>query len=964
MKNSFWLLPLLFLLVPVDLFGQELLRRNYDVEDGLLSPDLRAISQDNLGFMWFLSDGSVSRFDGTSFKHFYFNDDVYRSVYKDHLGRVWLFGVTNELFYCYNGELHPYAFNYCIDSINGAIEGIHVDQEQTLWLGMRTHFADGAPSFISVSKSGQVQPHYFEGDGKSFVLKRIGNTYLQARMDWNNRQDWSNDSCNLFVVDNDVVQKMKLPNCTEITSNFLNGRILFFSRYDGVFEVGKRYVKKISRMSSISYPHVHYRADGKLMIPNLGNGLYCFDSLDLKSKPHVFLKDFHVSNIFRSDDGSYWFSTRDKGAFQVTSLPIQVFGSETGLPNSRLSDIQITNGSLWISYYDGWISRLFFDAPEAKTRNFNFGGLIFGLFLNPDSVLGIGGLYKPTAPANFPYESFHLGAAQQIAPFSDSIGSYVGGSSIHSWLYNEFPFIRHYIVGTNPISFVQLDREKYVYSHKDSIYTLNSSHSRYLGGVDSLLAQRANSIQRLSQNWLVLATEKNGLVLMKDTQRVYPFTVLNGLSGNNCSHMIKDSDSNLWVLTENGLDQVQYRLRKDTIFLDVVRHFGKEYNVPFPQVKKLVVDDHNIWMMLGNSVIKLPKDLKLVRSAPKGLKFTRVNQGGKSFQYSDSLRVDYNTGITQIDFVCPAFIAPELIRFKYKLDGHDEQWQFTSKRALYYEGLSPGTYTLRLIAIGERPVGGTETSADIQIAPLFWQTLWFRAVSCAIVLVIVLLILYYRFKQLKHRKRLLNEISTHRNTSLRLQMNPHFIYNSLGNMQSFVLKEESRLSSKYITKFSRLMRLIFEYSNREFITLAEELEALKLYIDLESTRKESVWEYELDIDPLINVNSVLIPPMLLQPFVENAVQHGFSRNKKDGLLSVDISRKKGGMQVVISDNGMGVPKGASSIQEQRRRSGGAITFDRITLFNEKYDFDGWVDMKELGRLGTQVTFLIALITTE
>ena len=173
--------------------------------------------------------------------------------------------------------------------------------------------------------------------------------------------------------------------------------------------------------------------------------------------------------------------------------------------------------------------------------------------------------------------------------------------------------------------------------------------------------------------------------------------------------------------------------------------------------------------------------------------------------------------------------------------------------------------------------------------------------------------------------------------ALRAQMNPHFIFNCLSSINKFILKNEPDQASDYLTKFSRLIRLVLISSQKIVISLEDEIEMLKLYIDMEQLRFRNQFSYSIVYATDINPGSIMIPPLLLQPFCENAIWHGLMHKEEPGHLCITFDMKDGVLQCTIADNGIGRLK-ASEIKksngEERKSLGLKLTSERLALFNE------------------------------
>jgi LytS/YehU family sensor histidine kinase len=173
--------------------------------------------------------------------------------------------------------------------------------------------------------------------------------------------------------------------------------------------------------------------------------------------------------------------------------------------------------------------------------------------------------------------------------------------------------------------------------------------------------------------------------------------------------------------------------------------------------------------------------------------------------------------------------------------------------------------------------------------------------------------------------------------ALRAQMNPHFIFNCLNAINHFILVNEVNTASDYLTKFSRVIRIVLDNSFRKNISLSEELESLRLYIELEQIRFDHHFSFEISLEDVPDIDDIVIPPMLLQPFVENAIWHGLMYKDGNGILSIELKKENEILICSITDNGIGRKKSAelkSSLSLNKRSLGMNITASRLHLLNE------------------------------
>lgn len=189
--------------------------------------------------------------------------------------------------------------------------------------------------------------------------------------------------------------------------------------------------------------------------------------------------------------------------------------------------------------------------------------------------------------------------------------------------------------------------------------------------------------------------------------------------------------------------------------------------------------------------------------------------------------------------------------------------------------------------------------------------------------------------------------------ALRSQMNPHFLFNSLNSIKYLIQSLQNKLAIVYLTKFSKLVRMVLEHSRTELVSLAAEIEALKLYLEIESNRLGEQFTYQIKISRGISLDNVHIPPMLLQPFLENSIWHGLlNSNKptKEVSLSITKSLKQKAIICTITDNGIGREKSAvlkQNITKHHQSFGTSLIFDRVKLFNQQYSSEIQVSIEDV-----------------
>jgi LytS/YehU family sensor histidine kinase len=182
-------------------------------------------------------------------------------------------------------------------------------------------------------------------------------------------------------------------------------------------------------------------------------------------------------------------------------------------------------------------------------------------------------------------------------------------------------------------------------------------------------------------------------------------------------------------------------------------------------------------------------------------------------------------------------------------------------------------------------------------------------------------------------------------------MNPHFIFNALNSIGSYITNKDGTTAKNYLNKFSGLMRETLENSHKETITLKEDFEILKTYLDIERKRFSEGFDFKLKIDSELDPENILVPPMMLQPFVENSIWHGISGLNYKGVLEIEVKKEDDKLLYAIDDNGIGRKKSNKNNKGYKKQSLGIkITKDRIEILNKKKKIDGSLKIidKEVG----------------
>jgi streptogramin lyase len=356
----------------------------------------------------------------------------------------------------------------------------------------------------------------------------------------------------------------------------------------------------------------------------------------------------------------------------------------------------------------------------------------------------------------------------------------------------------------------------------------------------------------------------------------------------------------------------------------------------------------------------------------------------QSLNYTNALELNFDQNFFEIGFSILTYFQKEKNQYAYQLVNFNKDWVNVGNKPLAtFTNVPPGEYTLKIKGANADGIWSAERLLQITIHPAFWQTWWFRLLTLGLFLGSVYLIYRYQLDKKALTERLKSAESLRKQleaeykqkiaqteiTALRAQMNPHFIFNCLNSIQLFTAQNNTEKASDYLTKFSRLIRLVLENSRSEKVTLENEIETLRLYIELEAMRFRDKFTYNISIAKTIDQSYIQIPPLLLQPFVENAIWHGLMHKEEGGKIDILINQPKENLlHIEISDDGIGREKALeykSKSATQNKSFGLKVTSERIELINQLYNTHTKVQIIDLKNadgqaIGTKVIINIPI----
>ncbi len=460
---------------------------------------------------------------------------------------------------------------------------------------------------------------------------------------------------------------------------------------------------------------------------------------------------------------------------------------------------------------------------------------------------------------------------------------------------------------------------------------------------------------------LWLGTSGSGLVRFDPSTLDYKiYTDRDGLPNNIVYGILEHEDGNLWMSTNMGL--ARFLVESEQFIPYDVKDGIQSYEFNLGSAYKGRDGTLYFGGMNGYNAFN-PNDIKTNPNKPVVVvsSFRKFNEPQPvELLDGDTVRLAHDENFFSFEIAALDYTNPANNKYQYYLDGFDKSWTTVdaANRIAEYKKVRPGRYVFYAKGSNNDGVWNEEgISIAVIVTPPWYATWWFRLLLVIVVISIGWMLVSRRMKQIRKKhevQRRMLEIEKQKfemeQKALRLQMNPHFIFNSLNSIQSYILTHDTDMAVTYLGKFSQLMRLILANSGNNFVMLKEELKAITHYLDLEKLRFDNKFDYTISLDKDIDTEFIEIPPMVIQPYIENAIIHGILHKPSRGEIAIDFGINEKFLLCTITDNGIGREQ-ASRLREEagikRRSSGMYITQARLEMINTEMMEDFSVKVTDL-----------------
>ncbi len=949
------LIPLIIL--PYFSWGQNFFFRQYTTSDGLPSSNVFALDQDSDQLLWMGTSNGLCSFDGKKFnsysiEHGLVNNLIY-GLSIDSSNRKWLSTMAGKPSYFQDGQGHIPAWadtlavgNYyfqCIDTF--------------IWF-----------SGVDVAKNDQTRPIFHIGSDQQMYLTEVDSP-------WEGPAGILVDSL-IYFVDNgqlfrlgaeepQPVVGLQVPNrlaeCRALNQGLIcierakeRDRIVLIDpiKLQFSYQAQMEMYEPKRRINSIvvdDKEHIWLGLQGELLYLE-----------DWNADPQPVLRDVFVNDLYYDHEGNLWLSTEGKGVFMLVSSEVQSL-EIPGKDNYIVRSIEVDQfENIHVGYISGRV-----DVFDKKFK------LIRSKTYSPYRIVDIladeNGAWIATNS-----EVFRLDTEGEVQ------ARYTTTSPIKSLaLMADSLYVLSYdiqVLRGDSIADTGIPFSARIYTN----YTIDDQQM-WLGSTDGLFKFDGKTTERIAEDRIYtdirgiskddkgrfwLATAGQGIFILQGDSIVQHVTTGQGLSSNLCMHQIVDGQT-MWVSTNLGINKVD-------IETDSIQVFNEQDGLSTREVKYLGMVDSFILAASSGGIDIFPKEIASFEDPPI-LKIKALWADAESLPDQPSHVLPYHQNDLVVQLSSVSFKSLGDITYAYQLEGLNKDWIETTSEEVSWAAVPPGHYRLKVKVKGS---GGTwsDTIKRQLIIRLPWWRQWWFILSVGLLVAGGLWLAYQR-QQVNFRREsdLQRRMQNLQLTALRAQMNPHFMFNALSSIQEFINNSDLESANLYLSRFASLVRSVLNHSTQERISLEEEVSQLELYLTLENLRFDQRIHYDLLIKRPLQANKVFIPTMIIQPFVENALNHGLFHQKEEKKLQVRFQQiGEHILHCQIEDNGIGRQR-SMEINENKKYKGKSkgiqVTRDRLELINKTNEGKIALEIEDLvddkgNSTGTLVHLMIPFSSTK
>lgn len=970
-KRIFNLIILIFIVQNNSFYSQTPSYYHYNANDGLASSTVFQIIQDHDGFIWLATQNGVSRFDGKRFTTYTVKDGLNSNMITS-----LTLGVKGEIFF---GNYEK-GINVLI---NGKIKNYFTDSSRkltyiTFMINAKNDknknklYANTRLAYINVIEENEqnfrsIKNIYFKRftliksekllDGKIFALTTKG----------------------IYEIKNDIPSKIKIEGYPDTVAFCLtdagNGNYYIGSK-GNIYKIRNNKVidlYKINVGSNNEVSSILSDKNGNVWFAVMNRGLFKIpsntkDIIDIGSKMN--LQSTNVNSLFEDTEGNIWIGTYGKGVYCLNNFFLSSYVENDGLSNNSVQSIVKDKfGRVFIGTFNG--VNIFengkFEQKKVKPESV-LTEYIYNIKILTDGIyIGGGFLNIDRIRINYKGVNLFFHNRQYFIRTSNGLNIFGGIGNelkIHrNFFVDRFLFQDFYVFGDsiikNRINELFEDSNKNIWVGSTLGLCKLSNFTETDGKVNwdktfftsnPILNSRIKSIFQDKKNNVWFAGDLGIAKYNFQNDSVTNYKNINGYDLSSSTSIVSDNKNRIWIGNLKGLYLYDGNSTK---------YLNSKTGLTTDEVLSLYYDEEKNILYVGTSSGFSLLDINLfdkIHPEPPKIKLINIRAGDSIYTSAQDLVFEPDANNVYIEFAGLNFSSPGSVIYKYKLKN---EWRETELNFLNFTSLKNGKYNIEIAAKAQNTSWSKPIIVSFTILPRFVETIWFLIIILSLFLSIVLLLVLWRIKYVSRKSKenlnITERINELKHQALSAMMNPHFIFNSLNSVQYLINNHRTEEANDYIAMMAKLIRKNLDTAGNGFILLSEEINRLKLYLDLEKLRFQERFSYEIISGEDVKIDSLLIPNMIIQPFVENSLWHGIINSGNKGLLTISFLFENIEIDSVISksliikvtDNGIGIKQAKKNKNEDHISKGIQIVEERLKLLSTKMELPKPIILEDL-----------------
>lgn len=904
---------------------------------------------DSKGYVWMATDKGLYRFNGRSYIDVPFQNGSLKAVsylQEDAGGTVWCMNFHNQVYYFRNDTLRRFAIDPTLLKNEYSFTNITVGKNQ-LWLNTFSNV-------MQFDKKTHRKIREFHAPGKIDPIVASG-LHHETYYALTNKGSFFEQKGDLELVQGSAGHTFKLAKMVSSS----HGMVLLPSGNERQQPVLLRAgltinLPRIKLPAGIFIFQVAWTGKDEFWLCTQ-NGAYAWNIHT--GETHCYLPGERISDVVRDYQGNYWFSTLDNGVFVCPSLentlykiyrdPLRDnFMKLEGLPSGKivagnsqglLVDIDLEKQQYF--HYDLTTSR--------ETEFIRYDTLHNLIFTNRGVFRE--GQRKPVNLVDYSkgisrdrYDNLLVAVFNGAMVMNNRYTSADRVPDINNPLYKKL-FEEHrsalydedhevlQIRAKRALSILGArEKDRFWVAFEDALYEY-----RYDGKVTTLQDQRGEPLigkclVQMHDGRLVVGTSNKGVVVLKNGKVDAAFSASDGLSSQNVRKILPFGDE-FWVLTDAGFDLLNLQDHSVTNYLD-------DYGLHNVLINDVIIQGNRLLFATPAGILSRKIVSQQLFST---IRFPILKATSDGREIQDGASLGSATDDISLSFEALHYVSPNALVYRYRLNGLDTSWHTVtgSTNQVTFSRLAPGTYSFQVQALaGSRYKSGIRF-LQFTVEKKWWQRWWSWAFVVVAAILVILLLMDQWQQRVLRRQSIKEQLLKSQLVALRAQMNPHFLYNVLNTVQGLVYGNRRAAAGELLGNFSDLMRKMLQASDKQLMPLRDEVENLRLYLELEKARFDEGFSYSIEMKHIDDTSQVYLPSLLLQPFAENAIKHGLMHKRGTKTLAITFEKTETGLVVTIDDNGVGR---ARSIEINERKPDKPAAFatqalsERMELFSRLY----------------------------